>query len=94
MSSGHLCAVGTKAPTELASENAGVRWTPLRHRRKSADRADRREQVLLPLPSRDNKKDIVPENPDFIGVFAVLGGDFLRISFIDVKRQISLCGMI
>ena len=35
-------------------------------------------RVRLPYesPSRDNKKDIVPENPDKIGVFAVLYGDF------------------
>ncbi len=51
-------------------------------------------QVLLPAPSRDNKKDIVPENPDFIGVFAVSGGDFLRVRFVDVKWAFSLCGMV
>lgn len=42
-------------------------------------------QVLLSAPSRDNKKDIVPENPDEIGVFAVLGGDFSRNKIVDVK---------
>lgn len=32
----------------------------------------------LPAPAKDNKKDIVPENPDFIGVFAVLKAGFSK----------------
>lgn len=44
--------------------------------------------------SRDNKKDIVPENPDFIGVFAVSGGDFSRVKIVDVKWAFSLCQVI
>ena len=48
----------------------------------------------LAAPSRDNKKDIVPENPDKIGVFAVLGGDFLRAKIIDVKWTFSLCQVV
>ena len=48
--------------------------------------------VLLSAPSKEDKKDIVPENPDYIGVFAVLEGDFLRVRIVDVKRPFSLCG--
>ena len=51
-------------------------------------------QVLLSAPSRDNKKDIVPEDPDFIGVFAVLDWDFLGIRFVDIKWPISPCQVV
>ena len=43
-------------------------------------------------PSRDNKKDIVPENPDFIGVFTVLEDGFSRVKIVDVKRPFYLYG--
>lgn len=46
----------------------------------------------LPAPAKDNKKDIVPENPDFIGVFAVSGGEISRVKIVDIKWIISLCG--
>jgi hypothetical protein len=45
-----------------------------------------------PPPSRDNKKVIVSENPDFIGVFAVLGGEISRVKIVDVKQAFFLCG--
>ena len=51
-------------------------------------------QVLLPASSKEYEKDILPENPDFIGVFAVLGGDFLRIKIVDIKWAFSVCGMV
>jgi len=42
-------------------------------------------------PKRGNKKDIVPENPDAIGVFTVLEDGFSRAKIVDVKRTFSLC---
>ena len=46
------------------------------------------------LTSRGYKKDIATETPDFIGGFTVLSGDFSRVKIVDVKRPISLCGML
>ena len=65
-------------------------------------------QVLLSAPNGINpnlflvgngfgftaKKGIVPENPDFIEVFAVSGGDFSRTKIVDVKWDFPLCGGI
>jgi len=42
------------------------------------------------LTSKEDKKDIVPENPDFIGVFTVLEDGFSRAKIVDVKRAFSL----
>ena len=53
-----------------------------------------RVRILLPLPSKEDEKDILTENPDFIGVFAVSGGDFSRVRFVDVKWAFSLFGEI
>jgi len=41
---------------------------------------------LHPPPVKDYKKDIVPENPDFIGVFGVQGGCFSTCKTIDINR--------
>lgn len=37
------------------------------------------------------KKDIARENPDFIGVFAVLRGKISVFDFVDVNQTFSLC---
>ena len=50
-------------------------------------------QVLSPAPSKEDEKDILPENPDFIGVFAVLGSSFSRVKIVDIKWVFSLCEM-
>ena len=49
-------------------------------------------QLLLSAPAKDNKKDIVTENLDFIGVFAVLGGEISKVEIVDIKWTNSLCG--
>lgn len=42
-----------RKPQNRVSRGAGLRWRPLRSR--SADRAGRRDQVLLPLPEKVRK---------------------------------------
>ena len=49
-----------------------------------------RVRILLPLPSRGYKIDVARENPDFIGVFAVLRGKISVFDFVDVNRSFSL----
>ena len=49
-------------------------------------------RILLPLPSKEDEKDILPENPDFIGVFAVSVDNFSEVKIVDVKWLFSLCG--
>ena len=50
-----------------------------------------RHLFCIVVTSRDNKKDIAPEKPDFIGLFGVLRADFSRVKIVDVKRRFSLC---
>ncbi len=44
-------------------------------------------QVPSPAVSRDNKENIIPENPDFIGGFVVSEGGFSRIIIVDEKEN-------
>ena len=48
-------------------------------------------RALSLRPSRGYKKDIVRENPDFIGVFTVLYGKISAADFVDIKKVFSLC---
>ena len=50
-----------------------------------------RVRILLPLPSRGYKIDVARENPDFIGVFAVLRGKISVFDFVDVNQTFSIC---
>ena len=52
-----------------------------------------RVQILLPQPSKGYKKDIVHENPDEIGVFAVSAAEIPANGFVDAKQPFSLSEM-
>lgn len=86
--------LGQDIGRRLKNINAGVLELADEVDSKSIASDGVRVQVPPPAPSRGNKKDIVPENPDFIGVFAVLGGDFSEGKIVDVKWAFSLCGKI
>ena len=49
-------------------------------------------QVLLSAPSKEDEKDVLTKNPDFIGDFRCLYGHFSRCRIVDVKRHFFLCG--